>query len=140
VERFPAGVDSNFVVIDPGAPPQYKSGTGAIQFFNNVILGEGNNRVTLRKGWQLNLGEILSLRGGSVNGSSESYGTDGWGIRLGGLLKLMDEVFPSFADNRLPVFILNHIDLRYDHASSTYDDPDNLNDGVTFNSVSIIVK
>jgi hypothetical protein len=140
VERFPAVVDSNYVVIDPGAPPQYKSGTGAIQFFNNVVLGEGNTRVTLRKGWQLNLGEILSLRGGSVNGSSESYATDGWGLRLGGLLKLIDQAIPSFADSPFPMFILHHIDLRYDHASSTYDDPDNLNDGVTFNSVSVIVK
>jgi hypothetical protein len=140
VERFAEVVDSNGNVVAYAPRPRCNSGLGSIQFFNNLLLGEGNSHVTLRKGWQLNLGEFVSLRGGSVHGKTDSYSTDGWGLQLRGLLKLLDEVSPEFSDSPLPMFVLNHVDLRYDHASSAYDDPENPNDGVTYNSISVVVK
>jgi hypothetical protein len=140
VQRFATPADSNGFPIGNPLRPQYESGMGAIQFFNNVILGEGNTRITLRKGWQINLGELVYISGGSIRGGGQLYTTDGWGLRLSGLLKLIAEMRPAFSESRIPMFILNHFDIRYDHASSTYDDPNNPNDGVTYNSISVILK
>jgi hypothetical protein len=138
VERFPPTVDSLGVFTI--RPPQYADGSGSIQFVKNVILGEGNGRVTLRKGWQINLVELAFVRGGSVRGRGVSYTTSGYGFRLGGLLKLLDATTTTVSSSPAMVFILSHFDVRYDHASSTYDDPFNPNDGVTFNELSVVFR
>jgi hypothetical protein len=140
VQRFPPPRDSSGTVIGNPPRPEYIDGNGAIQFINNVVLGEGNGRVTLRKGWQVNFGELFLLRGGSVNGRGVSYITSGYGLRLGGVLKAFKEFIPSFSNSPVTNFILSHIDIRYDHASSEYDDRNNPNDGVTYNGLSLLVK
>jgi hypothetical protein len=140
VERFPAPTDSFGNTIGDPPPPQYVDGNGAIQFVKNVVLGEGNGRVTLRKGWQLNVGELFFLRGGSVTGRGIEYTTSGFGVHLGGVLKLFDNLIPAFSSTPFMGFVVSHIDIRYDHASSDYDDPYNPNNGVTFNALSVLVK
>ena len=140
VERFPAPTDSFGNAIASPPPPQYVDGNGAIQFVKNVVLGEGNGRVTLRKGWQLNFGELFFLRGGSVTGRGVEYTTSGFGVHLGGVLKLLDNLSPAFSSTPFMGFVVSHIDIRYDHASSDYNDPYNPNNGVTFNALSVVVK
>ena len=140
VERFPTPRDSTGASIGEPPAPQYLDGSGAIQFFNNVVLGAGNARITLRKGWQINLGNFVLLRGGSVQGRGESYKTSGYGLRLNGLLQLLWAFSPEFAKSPVAKFIITHVDFCYDHASSDYDNPNNLNEGVTYNGISIVVK
>ena len=140
VQRFPAPTDSNGNVTGEPPPPQYVDGSGTIQFFNNVILGEGNTHITLRKGWQVNFGELFQVRGGSVRGRGVSYTTSGYSFRLGAVLKLIAQLSQSAADSRIGGLILTHIDFAYDHASSTYDDPTNPNNGITFNGLSLLIK
>ena len=140
VRRFPAPTDSLGNTIGSPPPPQYADGSGAVQFVKNVVLGEGNGRATLRKGWQLNLGELIFVRGGSVTGRGVEYATSGFGVHLGGVLKLFDAVSSSFSSSPFMGFVVSHIDIRYDHASSDYNDPYNPNNGVTFNALSLVVK
>jgi hypothetical protein len=140
VQRFPAPVDSNGIPTGEPPLPQYVGGSGAIQFFNNVIWGEGNGHITLRKGWQIGFGEFLQIRGGSVGGRGVSYTTTGYGLRLAPLLKLIALLSPATADSPVGGFILAHLDVGFDHASYTYDDLSNPNNGVTFNGLSVLIK
>lgn len=140
VQRFPPPTDSAGNVIGEPPMPQYLDGSGAIQFLNNVVLGKGNSRITLRKGWQISVGDLVLLRGGSVRGRGESYATSGYGLRLSGLLQLLGAVTPAVSGSPLLRFIAMHLNVCYDHASSTYDDPGNLNDGVTYNGISLLVR
>ncbi|MBI4547864.1 MAG: hypothetical protein HY707_07790 [Ignavibacteriae bacterium] len=140
VQRLPSPRDSLGFIIGNPPPPQYVDGTGAIEFMNNVVLGKGNIHATVHKGWQINLGELIAIRGGSVRGRGVSYTTSGYGLRLSGLMKLLDAVSASFSSSPVAVFVLSHFDVHFDHASSDYDDPYSLNDGVTYNGLSLVVR
>ena len=140
VQRFPQPTDSNGIPIGDPLPPQYVDGSGAIQFFNNVILGEGNTHITLRKGWQISFGELFQLRGGSVRGRGESYTTSGYSFHLRAVLKFIAEMSPAIADSPIGGFVLSHLDFAFDHASRSYDDSTNPNDGVTFSGLSLMIK
>jgi len=139
VQRTPRVVDSlGYTISEPSA--QYVDGSGAIKFIDNVVLGEGSTHATMRKGWELNFGEVLAIRGGSVRGKGVSYTTSGFGVRIGGIFKMLDVVSTSFSSAPVAKLILQHLDLRYDHASSTYDNLFSLNDGLTYNGLSLVVK
>ena len=140
VMRFPAPVDSFGYPVGEPPPWQYARGGGAIRFFDNVILGEGSTHATIRKGWELNFCEFFSLRGGTVLGRGVSYSTSGWGLRVGGLMKILERAVPDLQSASVYRFVADHFDARYDHASTTYDDPLNLNNGVTYNGLLFIVK
>jgi|ERR1041385_1898857 hypothetical protein len=140
VQRFPAPVDSAGNTTGPPPNPKYSDGGGAIQFYNNVILGEGNGHITLRKGWQVGIGEFFLIRGGSVHGRGVAYTTSGYGFRLGAIFKLFEMVSPLAAATRIGGFILSHIDAGFDHSSITTDDPSDPNNGLTFNGLSLTIK
>ena len=140
VQRFPRPAADSLGFIGPTPPPQYIDGDGSIQFFRNVILGEGNNRVTLHKGWQINFGELFVLRGGSAEGRGISYTTKGYGIQLAGVWKALDALSPRLASSRALSFILFHFDVRFDHASTEYDVKTIPNNGVSYNGISLMLK
>ncbi len=140
VQRFPAPVDSAGNQTGPPPNPRYTNGGGAIQFYNNVILGEGNGHITARKGWQVGVGEFFLIRGGSVHGRGASYTTSGYGFRLGAIFKLIEQLSPLAAATSIGGFIFSHIDAGFDHASITTDDPSDPNNGLTVNGLSLILK
>ena len=136
VKRFPAQIDTMGNIIS-NPTFQYQDGAGDIQFFKNVIMGEGNDDVTLHKGWQLNVGEILYIRGGSVNGTGLVYLTDGFGLRLSGVFRLIETLDRTATSSPFFQFITSHIDLRFDHASEKSDSPRN---GTSYSGLNLIIK
>ncbi len=137
VNRFPTTFDSNGVPTFPQPPFEYQGGTGDIDFFNNVILGEWNGKVFLHKGWQINLGEILYIRGGSVEAPGLRYSTSGFGFRLHGVFNLIEALDKSEISSSVLSFVANHIDLQFDHSSETSEGPRN---GTSYNGLSFIIK
>ncbi len=98
---------------------EYLGGAGDIKFVDDVILGTTAPNVTQRKGWQIEIAEIFSLRGGSVTGPYSDYTTSGFGVRLGGLLKFLSAVG---LEQRAPwlVYIRENVDLRFDQSKEDY--------------------
>ena len=115
--RIPAIIDpiTNVMVTRPSF--DYLSGFGHIEFLKNVILGERTGNVTIRKGWQLSLGELVYLRGGSTNEADQELSSKGLGVRLAGLLKLLETLTPRAMSASHLDFILDHFDIRFDHSS-----------------------
>ena len=140
VHRFPPPPVDTLGVFHQPPSPVYVDGDGSIQFFNNVILGQGNNHLTLHKGWQINFGELFFLRGGSVRGRGSSYTTSGYGIQLSGIWKALDALSPRPSFSPALSFITSHFDARFDHASSDYDDPTNPNNGISYNGISLVIR
>jgi hypothetical protein len=122
----------------PDGSFDYASGLGRIRFFNNLILGEWDGRITLRKGWEFNVAEIMYLRGGSSTGSGNLiYHTNGFGFQLSGLIRLFDSVGNEPLAGDIASLIRDHIDIHYDHAQYS-DHP--IVGNTTFNALNLIIK
>jgi len=93
---------------------EYQSGFGDIQFGNNVIQGEKTANVSLRSGWQVQVGEIFTYRSGSVR-TYIDYETAGYTIQLAGILKGITELLESTPPAWLG-FARDHVDIQYHSA------------------------
>ena len=120
---------------------EYQSGWGDISFFKNVIAGEINGAVNLHKGWQLNVCDLLYLRGGSYAEAKEygdrSYSTSGYAVRMSGLFRLLEQLAPDTVGDQVLSFISDHIDVVYDHAE--YSDHPILG-GTSFDALNFIMR
>src|SRR5262249_19630288 len=96
--------------IDNSAP------TGGIQFIRNFAVGETNGTVELRSGVELNLGELVYLRAGSIEYLDENVATNGIGICLSGFLKTLDYIEPGLVSEGILSYPLKHMDIRFDYA------------------------
>jgi hypothetical protein len=116
----------------------YMSGFGDISFLKNVIGGGLGATVNLRKGWELNFAECIILRGGSYSsGGGNLYDTEGYGIRLAGLMHIVDAMAPSMFASPALAFLRDHVDLRYDHASYlNY----SMLSGTTFSALTVVIR
>lgn len=117
----------------------YRGGLGDISPIDNLIFGQSNGNMEMRRGWQLQVAELLYLRGGSATGPGGlNYSTLGFGLRLDGLVntlaayQLIDIATPGIWK-----FISGHLDLRYDHSAYS---GDNSLTGTNFQSLNLIVK
>ena len=137
VKRFPALFDSSGSPIVPSPQFEYQSGTGDIDFFDNVILAHWNGKIWLHKGWQVNLAELLYIRGGSVEAPGLSYTTSGFSFRLRGIFNLLEALNGAEPASPVLAFIANHVDIQFDHASESSDGPTN---GTTYNGFNLILK
>ena len=93
---------------------EYQSGLGDIQFGENVIQGRSNDDVTLRSGWQVQLGEIFTYRNGSVK-AYNTYDTRGYTVQLAGFLKGITGMLGREAPEWL-TFARDHVDMQYHSA------------------------
>lgn len=124
----------------------YQSGLGDIAFFRHVIGGrmDPNERVTLHKGWQIALGEFLSVRGGSINedvhGGNRNFTTSGFSIRLGGLFKLWRAIGSETTGDEVLSFLIQHLDIAFDSAKCESSGGGSLLHGTKFSAVTIIVR
>ncbi len=122
---------------------EYQSGLGDISFFKHIIQGRLNDdeRPELHKGWQLAFGDAVFVRGGTFLESprygNRHYATLGYGIRLGGFLRLLSAVAPEYQPGDVLSFIAAHIDLAYDHAEYSTSGPLS---STAFNAVSIVIR
>lgn len=94
---------------------------GDINLWKNVILGKSGPLVITKRGWELSILEIFSIR----NGRHEDplgklyYDTEGMGVSLSGVLKLMRLLVPVLKDNRTFGFGAKHLDIQFN--TSSYD-------------------
>jgi hypothetical protein len=126
-----------------GMNRQYQSGLGDIHFFDEVILGNTNRLTTKAKGWEVNLLEIVAIRGGRfeedpMNGNRR-LNTAGWGIQSAGLVKLLRVLDAPIGTDGIAWFLLNHVNVRYNACDWTPDDPTSPLAGTNFNSVNFSI-
>jgi hypothetical protein len=93
----------------------------------------------MRRGWQIQVAEILYLRGGSVESTGLSYATSGYSICLGGLLKLIGLITPgSASEESWMTFVADHFDVQFHRAS--YGETSSPISGTSLQSLSLVVK
>jgi len=136
VRRYPPVIDSSTQTVLRDGYWEYQTGLGDINFFDEVILGHTNAQTVKKKGWELNFCGLLSLRGGRLdedpNHGNRRFSTSGWGFRTSGITRWLG------SENVLG-FILNHVDIRYDHSDLTTDEENHPLSGTKFDSVQIII-
>jgi hypothetical protein len=113
--RLARQADDLLVSRNPDGTIEYQSGLGDIEFWQNVVLGQENVKIMMRGGWQIQVAEILSLRGGSVESTGLSYATSGYSICLGGLLKLIG-LLAAEPNESWTAFASDHFDLQFHRA------------------------
>jgi hypothetical protein len=118
---------------------EYQGWFGNIKPFDNLILGKWGGNVELRKGWQFEVGEIVSVRGGSFTGTGLlSYETSGYSIRLSGFLKLVEAMNRAAVSDTWLGFVRDHFDLQY-HSSSYGGAPSTVS-GSSFKGLNLVVR
>jgi len=143
VNRYPAPVNDQGAVIGDPPPPDYRGGFGDIRFVDNLILGKSNADAIVKTGWQLELGEILSLRGGRVHETpgrgDNNYSTSGYTIRMAGIVKILQVARVPLGPDNLFRSILTHLDIRYTHSEIDMDIPAQPKDGTEFSSLTVVL-
>jgi hypothetical protein len=132
-------VEDLLVNRDADGQIQYQGWFGNIKPFDNLILGRWAGNVELRKGWQVEIGEIVSVRGGSFTGTgSLSYKTSGYSVRLSGFLKLIEAMNRAAVSDTWLGFVRDHFDLQYH--SSSYGGPPSTVSGTSFKGLNLVVR
>ncbi len=126
-------------VIQP-AGWEYTGAAGGINFLHNILLGEGGGVTDLRKGWEVTIGEFLSLRGGLWHTERSTLSTGGVSVHLGGILKCMRSVFPEMNDGGILPFVGQHVELSYVHSSISTSDTLSAVTSTSFSGIQIIVR
>jgi hypothetical protein len=117
----------------------YREGFGDIDFIKNIVQGNRTETIDLSQGWQFGIAEILYIRGGSFVGTgNRSFTTEGLGLRLSGIFKLLQEIEVEKSSELS--FIAEHFDIRYDQSGYKTTETDHPLDNTKFSSLSIIVK
>jgi len=123
----------------PDAHFEYQGWFGDIKPFDNLILGKWGGNVGLRKGWQFEVGEIVSVRGGSFTGTGFlNYETSGYSIRLIGFLNLIEAMDRATVADTWLGFVKDHFDLQYH--SSIYGESTSLVSGTSFKGINLVVR
>lgn len=118
----------------------YQSGFGDLQLLDNLILGRSNGTVTLIKGWQVGIGELLYVRGGAHYPPGQySYTTFGGTIKLNGLLKLLAAYHLADFNYGALAFLFNHLNVEYDYCMYT-NTSDAAMSGATFQDLNLVIK
>jgi hypothetical protein len=103
------------VRVDGSRGVSYAGLLGDINILKNVILRQGDDKIITKRGWELSLFEIFSLsRGGYEDPLGKVfYDTEGWGLRLLGVLKAIRHGNPRLRNNTLFNLLARHIDVQY---------------------------
>jgi hypothetical protein len=115
----------------------YQTGLGDISFADNVIMGTLNPKVFVRKGWQVQVGEILFVRGGRISGPGLAYSTEGIGLSINGVFRLLELVSPELSEEWVS-YAAEHFDLQF--CTSKYSDTTSPIDGTSFMQLNIVMK
>jgi hypothetical protein len=149
VTRFPEVIDS---VLDPNTQLiipvvrqpsswEYQNGIGDIDFMNEVIFGISNANTIKKKGWEVNVLEFISVRGGrfeeAKNRGNRRFNTIGFGLQYAGLAKIVRSLSPDFSSSGFGNFFLNHVDIAFSHSDLIADEGMSPLAGTTFNSVNV---
>jgi hypothetical protein len=117
----------------------YRGGFGDIDFFKNIVEGKRTETIELSQGWQIGIGEIVFVRGGSYDGTGERFfTTEGFGLRLSGFLKLLQGLEIEKSSDLSSV--ADHFDLRYDQSEYHTSEWNHPLDTTRFSSLTITIK
>ncbi len=119
-------MDSSFAGIGPDGFAQwtyfwaYQNGLRTFSPWNNLVLGKGNTTLLAIKGWQIELGQLLYLRGGSITyPGGPLNSTSGWGVGFDGLVKLLVFLRGLNPNGSFAQFVLEHLELQFNYARSS---------------------
>lgn len=116
----------------------YKGWLGDIGFFDNVIKGNSKNNIVIKRGWELNLLEFISLQHGRYEDQSGNvfYDADGFALESSGLLKYIFFLHPKLKSNPAFSFLAQHLNIQY-NSSIFSAQPGHPLDGTKFKGVRV---
>jgi len=83
---------------------------GDIKPFKNLFLGKGGPEVTLHKGFTIEIAEAFIFSAGGVSRAGKyNNKTSGYGVKLNGILKLVNIPF----ENKILDYFIDHVDVQY---------------------------
>jgi hypothetical protein len=117
----------------------YKDGLGNLSFLRNVIQSEGSNVVYLRRGFQVNVLDAVYIQAGSFDGPGSHYWTNGYGVRLSGVLKAIVLSQGSAVQSGTLDFLVRHLDVQYSRSwySGVAGSP---LEGTTFGGLTLVLR
>jgi hypothetical protein len=120
----------------------YQGGMGDIKFFDEVILGHSNYRTERRKGWELNIADIMSLRYGRLTDrmGNRHVTTNGIGVQSKGLFQIVKLIVPNTGWKTIPYFLLSHFNFRYDQSSWSTVESDHPLNHTKFEGFSLAIQ
>jgi hypothetical protein len=116
----------------------YQEGLGDIGFMDHVIAGKTSPDVWVRKGWQVQAGEMVYIRGGSVHAPGLNYETSGYTLRLGGIFKVIMLLSPEAREAGWFRFLASVLDLQY--TSAHYSGTSSPIRDTAFKGINIVVR
>jgi hypothetical protein len=117
---------------------EYTTGLGDIRFIDNVLLGKASPTIGLRRGWQLQVGEALYIRGGSVDSPGLQYETSGYTLRLGGIFKMIMVISPEMRESGWFRALADLLDFQY--TSATYSNTSSPIRDTSFKGINIVIR
>jgi hypothetical protein len=117
---------------------KYQEGIGDIKFVDNLIQGKYSPTVTARRGWQVQAGEIVYVRGGTVDGPGLKYETSGYTIRLGGIFKIVMLLSPEARESGWFRILADVLDFQY--TSAKYSSTSSPIRDTSFKGINIVLK
>jgi len=131
----------DILVTNNGLHYGYKGGLGDIKYFDEVILGNTNKETAKKKGWELTLVELFSIRGGRFEEDPLRGGrrldTFGWGVRLSGIPRFLRAMRIPLGEETAFLYLFNHLDFRYNYSEWTTDHSDDPLAKTAFDSFSV---
>jgi hypothetical protein len=103
------------VRVDESGEVSYDGWLGDIDFWDNVILRKGGAEIISKRGWELSLAEIVSVRQGRYDDplGRVNYDTKGIGFSLHGVLKMIRHFAPASQDEPWLDFMYRHLDIGF---------------------------
>jgi hypothetical protein len=117
---------------------KYQDGLGDIKFVDNLILGKYSPNVLTRRGWQVQAGEMVYVRGGSVEGPGLKYETSGYTLRLGGVFKIIMFLSPEARGAGWFRIMADVLDFQY--TSAKYSSTNSPIRDTSFKGINIVLK
>jgi hypothetical protein len=117
---------------------KYQTGLGDIKFIDNLVLGEYSPKVWMRRGWQVQAGEIVYVRGGSIDAPGLKYQTSGYTLRLGGVFKLIMALSPEARETGWLRVMADVLDLQF--TSAKYSGTSSPIRDTSFKGVNIVLR
>lgn len=122
----------------------YQSGLGDIHFFKEVLQGKINEETAKMTGWELNIGEIISIYEGrfdeDVNHGNRKFSTTGWGLSTKGIKKLFMNSNAQEITNEVLRFIINNVDFRFIQSEIKPDEENHPLTGIIFTTVNLRIS
>jgi hypothetical protein len=98
----------------------FQYGLGDIRFYDNLMAGKYSDNSCLRKGFELQLFNLVTIREGSNKlEARDFFKTEGVEINITGVFRYIHILSPDIFNNTLMNFVYHHLDIRLIKSSYT---------------------